>query len=151
MKTKFKRVLLNFLLVLVILILLLLFHAGFIAGPIRVKEHEDKLFVEAFATQMKLKDVELLDRFVLDEVYYVVRSKDKMYWFNKDFSRYGEQDFISKEGVLEEFDDLGYDVGYGVYDDQIVFTFEKSVHYVFLDVETLEKVFEFGGSDNVVE
>ena len=51
MKTTFKRALLNFSLVLVILILLLLFHAGFIAGPNRVKEHEDKLFVEAFATQ----------------------------------------------------------------------------------------------------
>lgn len=148
MKSRFKTILLNTFLIGVILILLLLFHIGFIAGPNRVLEHESNIHVEAFSEAHDLKHPELLNRFSLDEVYYIVRDGNNLYWFNQEMTRFDERTYESLDKAFEMANDLGYkdkDVNYGVYKGKFVYTLEKKTHYIYLDMDTLEVVLEFGG------
>lgn len=148
MKNRLRTISINIFLVGVIIILLLLFHLGFIAGPIRVMEHETRLHIEAFSTAHDLKDPELLNRFSLDEVYYIIKDGKDMYWFNQEMTRFDTASYESLEKAYQVANDLGYenkDVNYGVYKGAFVYTLEKDTHYIYLDMNTLEIVLEFGG------
>ena len=148
MNKRVKNILLNMFLILVIIFILLLFHVGFIAGPNRAHEHEDHLYVEAFETQHNLENVTLLNRFSLDDTYYIVRLGRDMYWFNQALNQFDKTDYIALDSVYETASLLGFDqdeVMYGIYDKQIVFALESELQFVYLNIETLEVVFEFGG------
>ena len=148
MKKKVKTIGIDLLLLGIVLFLSLLFHAVFIAGPLRAMEHEDKLFVETFVLKEDLENTEYLNRFSLKNTYYILKDKENLYYFDQDYKESGSHQYIPLTNAYEKAQELGFkkkDVSYGVYDEKIVFNLERKNHVVFLDLETLEVVFEFGG------
>lgn len=149
MNKRYKNIILNLFLLLVIGILLLLFHAGFIAGPRRVVEHENKVHMDAFASAHKLENPTFMNRFVLKEVYYIIEDEGTLYWFTQDMHAYGEHDYVSLSVIEDKILELGFemdDAGYGVLDGELVFTLESNVNFVYLNMDTYEIVLEMGGS-----
>lgn len=154
MKSKLKEIGIDIALLIVILILLLTFHAVFIAGPKRAMEHEDALFAQTFIEAEKLENAHFENRFSLSSIYYIVSDKTKLYYFDQDFEDQGFSPYVSLETAYPVAERLGFSpkqVSYGVFNNQIVFSLEKKNTIVFLDLESLEMVFEFGGDNHVVE
>lgn len=148
MKSKIKNVLIDLLLVMVVLLLLLLFHAGFIAGPLRAMEKENKLYVEAYEKVSEISNTEFMNRFSLSDIYYVVKYEDELHWFNQAMDKVGKQAYMPYDNVFAKAETLGFkesEISYGVFNDKVVYALEKKGHIVFLDLESHDIVFEFGG------
>lgn len=145
MQKKLKNILINLGLLGVVFFIMLLFHAVFIAGPFRAQEYEEKLFVDAFAERYQLSNVELMNRFALDEIYYVVSADSSLYAFNSSYTKVYKHDFVDKNKVVDLATNMGFkdtDIKYGVFADEIVFSLEKSSRVVMVDLVSLEIVFE---------
>lgn len=148
MKDKVKYILVDIALIFVVFILLLIFHTVFIAGPRRVMEHEDNLYVEAFSKQEKIQNIEFQNRFSLSKTYYIAKDKNNLYYFDQDLKETGKTPYVSLEKVVEKAQELGFEkkhVSYGVFDKEIVFNLERKGHVIFLDINDLNILFEFGG------
>lgn len=148
MKDKAKVILVDLTLFLVVLFLLLLIHAVFIAGPIRVMEHEDNLYVEAFEKQERTSNLELQNRFTLSKTYYVVKKDKELIYFDQDLKEQGVHAYVPLSDAFEKAASLGFKekhVSYGVFNHEIVFNLEKKNHIIFLDLDDLDVLFEFGG------
>ena len=148
MNKKIKNILIDVGLVGVILLLLLIFHSVFIAGPLRAQEHEQDLFVSAFKDQYKLTNVEFLNRFSLDEPYYIIKDSSKIYGFNKNYTKVITSSIKPLSNAEEKAKELGFsskNIQYGIYEGKIVFSIEDKSHIVFLDLDTLDVLLDFGG------
>lgn len=148
MKEKLKDIWIDIVLIIGILFLLLVIHTVFIAGPIRVMEHEDNLYVEAYEGKHQLKDLELCNRFSLSKTYYIAKDAKHLYYFDENIKEEGKRDYKALDEAHVVAQDLGFKekhLKYGVYDKTIVYALEKKDHIIFLDMDDLKIVFEFGG------
>ena len=70
-----------------------------------------------------------MNRFALDEIYYVVSADSFLYAFNSSYTKVYKHDFVDKNKVVNLAVDMGFkdtDIKYGVFADEIVFSLEKS-------------------------
>lgn len=154
MKKKAKNIGINIFLISVILMLLLTFHAVFIAGPLRAMEHEDNQIVSEYVRSRKLSNTQYLNRFTLDKTYYFIKDGSNITFFDTYYRTTGTQAYVALDTVYEKAESLGFtqkQVSYGVYNDTVVFNLEKKGRIVFVDMNTLEVILDFGGTGNVVE
>lgn len=154
MKKKAKNIGINIFLISVILMLLLTFHAVFIAGPLRAMEHEDNQIVQEYVRSRKLNNTEYLNRFSLDKTYYLIKDGANITFFDTYYRTTGTQEYVALDKVYDKAESLGFtkkQVSYGVYNEAVVFNLEKKGHIVFIDMNTMEVILDFGGANNVVE
>lgn len=148
MKEKIKAISLDVFLVFLVLFLFLVFHVVYIAGPKRVMEHEDRLFIEAFQQKEKLKNLEYVNRFSLDKIYYIAKDENTIYYFDENMVFSEKAIYKAPDSALAKGESWGFSarhMSYGVFNKELVYRFEKKNHIIFLDYETLDVVFEFGG------
>lgn len=151
MKERVKDILIDLGLIATIFMLVVIFHAVFIAGPRRAYEHEDALYVRAFEDYKRLSNLNLENRFHYDDTYYIVSdtSKKTLYWFRKNLEEVGSQPYASLDAVLNKAVEWQFDpesIRYGVYNERIVYSLEDGRRIVFVDMETFEVLFSYGGS-----
>jgi hypothetical protein len=145
MQKKLKNILVDLGLLVIVFFIMFLFHAVFIAGPLRAQEYEQELFVDAFTQLYDLENIKIMNRFALDEIYYVVRDDTSLYAFNGAYTKVYKENYVSLDKVYSLASELGFNksqVKYGVFGDTIVFSLEKSDRIVMVDMDNLEIVFE---------
>lgn len=151
MKERIKNIFIDLGLLATIFLLVVVFHAVFIAGPRRAYEHEDALYIQAFEDYKRLSNLNLENRFHYDDTYYIVSnaSKTKLYWFKKGLEADGEQPYSDLDAVLKQAELWHFEkdsIRYGVYNGRIVYSLEDGERIVFVDLESFEIVFSYGGS-----
>lgn len=158
MKNVLKSFFGSLLLVILLILVLWLGYVGFIGGPARAYEKEDRQYVEAMMDTMKYDEAQLLNRFSYDQVYYIAQVKDAdasfIVWFNKDLSKVEKHELVSKEKVSEIATRYGMNeknISFGVYKDKLVFVLKNRQLELFVDVDTLDILLQVGGNNNVVE
>ena len=152
MKNKYKNITTNLLLSVLILVTLWGGYVVFIGGPAQAYKEEDRLFVQSIVDQEGFDQAILLNRFSYDRVYYIVAAKkdDKeiITWFSSDFELIASKENVGFEPVLTLASNFGVpesDLSYGVYNKRLVYVLKNKTAEVFVDAETLEIVFHFGG------
>lgn len=153
MKKWIKASLGSSLLIVAILIVLALAYSGFIAGPRRAYEREDRYVVEAMMKAKGYKQAQLLNRFSYDKVYYITEVTHKgskfIVWFTKDLSRVVKEDAVdmqAMDSILESLALTKDNLNLGIYNNELVYVVKTKNYEAFYALETLEKVFEFGGN-----
>ena len=104
--------------------------------------------MEAYSEKYKVRNLEFVTDFYFDETYYIVKDSDQLYWFNKELTKTDSAPLIGLDKAYEKAKELGFDqknVDYGVYKGEIIFSLESKEKIVFLNVDTLDIEFEFGG------
>lgn len=136
----------------IIVLILGITYVALIAGPSRAYEREDRYALEAMMKAKGYKQAQILNRFSYDEVYYIARVNDNnetfIVWFTHDLSRIVKSDNISLDPMRPLLNELAMDeknLNYGVYNNELVFVIKGKNIEMFYDIETLDKVFEFGG------
>lgn len=103
-------------------------YIGFVAGPLRAYEREDRYAVEAMMSAKGYKKAELLNRFSYDNVYYVTRVEHKsekfIVWFKSDLSKIVKHEDVSFEPMKEVLNSLKLSedsLNLGVYNNELVY------------------------------
>lgn len=150
MKINSKTALTNLLLILGILLTLLIAYVHFTGGPAQVYKEQDRLYLETLVEYQDLDSAQLLNRFSLDKVYYIVRvQKDGEYstaWFDtdyKNFKTYKDTDTNQAVGYAEANGISYRSIEYGVYEEELVYVIKtKNYEEIYLSVESLELVLD---------
>lgn len=150
MKINSKTALTNLLLILGIVITLWLGYVQYFGGPAQVYKEQDRLYLETLVEYQDLDSAQLLNRFSLDKVYYIVKvQKDGEFstaWFDtdyKNFKTYKDAD-TSKAIDYAQANGISYkSIEYGVYDEELVYVIKtKNYSEIYIDVESLEIVLD---------
>lgn len=148
MYKKYKKIWINLMLILAIVLVLGFAYIGFIAGPKRAYEKEDHLYLEAYLKQSEAKKAELLNRFTYDDVYYIVRKDDQdIVVFNKDFTKEASFDYVSLEKAEEVAKNLSFQndqISYGYFEDQLVFVLKNKKSEIFIATDDLKILYHLG-------
>lgn len=151
MKDRVKSLSVSLILLALIALTVWIGYVGFIGGPARAYEREDQVHVEAMMTLKGYTQGKLINRFAFDQVYYITEITEdetsKIVWFNKDLDVFGEHEMTSFDPVLTLAENYGItenQMSYGVYKERLVYVFKKRNFEKFIDVDTLEVVFDRG-------
>ena len=154
MKNWIKSSISSILLICVTLVVLCIAYIGFIAGPLRAYEREDRYAVEAMMNAKGYKKAELLNRFSYDNIYYITRVNHKsekfIVWFKSDLSKIVKHDDVSYEpmkAILNELKLTDDSLSLGVYHNELVYVVKGVGFEKFYDLNTLEVIFEIGGQN----
>lgn len=152
MKKWLKASMSSLLIVVSIFLVLGIAYSGYISGPSRAYEREDRYIVEAMMKAKGYKQAQLLNRFSYDKVYYIaeVNHNDETFvvWFTKNLSKFVKEDavdFKPMESIASANNMDLSNVNLGVYHDELVYVLKDKNYEAFYTMDTLDKVFEFGG------
>lgn len=153
MKKWLKSSLSSLLIIMMIFLVLGFGYIGLIAGPQRAYEREDRYALEAMMQARGYKQAQILNRFSYDDVYYIARVNHKnekfIVWFTHDLSKIVKSDDVSNTPMKPILKSLGLDeksLNLGVYNNELVYVVKDKNFEAFYKVDSLEKVFEFGGN-----
>lgn len=151
MKYNLKQIIINLILLLAIFLVLSSFYLGFIAGPKRAYEEEDRLIVEAMMKQEGYTQASILDRFSFDKVYYIteveVDGNPQIVWFDKDLSKVVVDDYLPLDRMYDIADQYALahnKIAYGVYEDQLVYVLKTKEFEAFFRASDLQIVYHLG-------
>lgn len=148
MLKKYKNLWISLGLLFAIALVLLLGYAGFIAGPFRAYEKEDRLYLSAYAEQYDVKKVELLNRFTYDKVYYIVLENDQdIVVFDQSFKTVKRFPYEPLDKVKSIAQDLSFktdEISYGYYHEDLVFVLKNKASEIFITVDDLKLVYHLG-------
>ncbi|WP_159637812.1 transporter [Erysipelothrix anatis] len=146
-----KSFLKSLLLVALAILLFWIGYVGFIGGPARAYEREDRLMVEAMMESKGFTEATIIDRFSYDEVYYITEINDDsgnfIFWFNKDLTKTGQHDVVTTEPVHTLATNFGMrpeEVSFGVYQDKLVYVLKNKHFEKFVDIESHNVVYDRG-------
>ena len=151
MKYNLKQITINLILLLAIFLVLGSFYLGFIAGPKRAYEEEDRLIVEAMMQQEGYTQASILNRFAFDKVYYITEveldGSPHIAWFDKELSKVVVDEYVSLDRMFDIADQyaIAHDkIAYGVYEDQLVYVLKTKEFEAFFRASDLQIVYHLG-------
>lgn len=153
MENKSKDILTNTLLIVTIIFLLWVGYLGFVGGPAQAYKKSDLYYMEAIAQHQNLDSARFINRFALDQVYYVIEAeKDGVFeiaWFDESFETYKTYGQISLETVYPIADDLGIKherIYFGVFLDELVYVLQDDdYNEIYISIDELSIVTLNGG------
>ena len=151
MKYNLKQIMINLILFLAIFLVITSFYLGYIAGPKRVYEEEDRFVVEAMMQEKGYKEASILNRFSFDDIYYITEVKIEeelaIVWFNQDLSNIVVEEYYEIERMHDIADQYAtnYDqISYGVYNDELVYVLKTIESEAFFRASDLQIVYHLG-------
>lgn len=151
MKYNLKQISINLILLLAIFLVLGSFYLGFIAGPKRAYEEEDRLIVEAMMQKEGYTQASILDRFSFDKVYYItevdVDGSSRIVWFDRDLSKVVLDEYYERDRMFHIADQyaIPHDkIAYGVYEDELVYVLKTKEFEAFFRASDLNIVYHLG-------
>lgn len=147
MKTKHKNIIINMLLIVAIFFSMWLAYVVFIGGPAQVYRAQDKYFLDTIVEYQELDSARLINRFSLDQVYYIVEVESdgefKTAWFDTDFKDFKTYQQVDIESIKPLANELGADqnnITLGVYEEELVYVLigsRSNEIYVSLENQTI--------------
>lgn len=141
----------NLLLILLIVVIVVITYVGFIGGPKRAYEKEDRLIVEAMMKKEGYSEARILSRFSYDDVYYIteveIDEEPQIVWFTKDVKNVTVENYYELDRMHEianKFNVNQKNISYGVYEDNLVYVLKNRDFEVFFRVDDLQVVYHLG-------